>query len=165
MGAIGQTGPLPMEHDLEKLGDDPAQGGGPEQQEAAPAGPGQGGQPPRHPVVQDEPHRHDDPQREVPGEPQHAAPLAAVDRAECEMMEDPLIGQLRDKKQQYQSRREADLGAGPPGVVGIGGHSRRGCSESKDVARQCRNLPIRAPQRWGLRYMTGLPIAFMTIVI
>jgi hypothetical protein len=60
--------------------------------------------------MQDERQRHDAPQREVPSEPQHAAPGALVDPMKYEMMEGPLIRQLRDEKQQYQSRRDTDLG-------------------------------------------------------
>src|SRR6266496_259823 len=75
--------------------------------------------------MQDERQRHDAPQREVPSEPQHPAPAAVVDPTECEVMEDPLIGQLGDKKQQDQSRCGADLRTEPPAVAGIRSHAGR----------------------------------------
>ena len=82
MGAIGQTGTLATERHLEELGDDPAEGGGPEQQETATACLAQRAPQPRHPVVQEERQRHDRPQREVPNEPHHATPAAVVDPRE-----------------------------------------------------------------------------------
>src|SRR2546427_1188149 len=57
--------------------------------------------------------RHDSPQREVPSQPEHAAPAAVVDARECEVMEDPLVRHLRDEKQQNQRPCKQHLGTGP----------------------------------------------------